>query len=104
MVSALAGIALGHVFYYASISRLGVASASSILLLQPFITAVFSRMWFHERLTAAQWIAGSVSVLGAAVIIQNQRRMPSLHRPATAVFPVDVPTGSGELTAAGSKQ
>lgn len=80
VVSALAGIALGHVFYYASIARIGVASASSILLLQPFLTAAMSRLWFGERLTAHQWAAGCISVLGAGVIIHTQRRLPVMPR------------------------
>ncbi len=71
-VSALAGIALGHVFYYASMARLGVAVASGVLLLQPFVTACASALIYGERLTAAQWVSGAVSVLGAALLLRIQ--------------------------------
>lgn len=42
LLSALIGIALGHVFYYMSIARLGVAVSAGVLQLQPFLVAVAS--------------------------------------------------------------
>jgi drug/metabolite transporter (DMT)-like permease len=76
VISALAGIALGHVFYYASIARLGVALASGILLLQPFVTASASAVLYGERLTGKQWISGTLSVIGAVLLLYVQTHHP----------------------------
>lgn len=90
VASAMVGIALGHVFYYASIARLGVAVSSSILLIQPFITGAISWQLFDEQLTALQWVSGALGVLGAAVIIRAQSRLPALKRPSPIAAPVGV--------------
>lgn len=74
-ISALVGIALGHVFYYASIARLGVAVAAGVTLLAPFVTAIASIVLYRERLTAGQWMGGVVSMVGAVMILVAQRRM-----------------------------
>jgi drug/metabolite transporter (DMT)-like permease len=71
--SALAGIALAHVFYYASIARLGVAVSAGVILLQPFLTGVASFFVFGEHLTAAQWLAGVVAVGGAMVMLWKRQ-------------------------------
>jgi drug/metabolite transporter (DMT)-like permease len=84
VISALAGIALGHVFYYASIARLGVALASGILLLQPFVTASASSFLYGERLTGKQWLSGTFSVIGAGLLLYVQTHRP---RPATESIP-----------------
>ncbi len=69
IVSALIGIALAHVFFYAAIARLGVAISGGVILLMPFATALASYFLFDERLTAAQWISGTAAVIGAALIL-----------------------------------
>jgi drug/metabolite transporter (DMT)-like permease len=69
------GIALGHVFYYASLARLGVAVTASVLQLQPFLVAVGSAMLFGERLVAAQWTGGGIAVAGAVLILTAQQRL-----------------------------
>jgi O-acetylserine/cysteine efflux transporter len=75
LLSAVAGIALGHVFYYASLARLGVAVTASVLQLQPFLVAVGSAMLFGERLVAAQWTGGGIAVAGAVLILTAQQRL-----------------------------
>jgi len=72
LVSGIIGIAIGHVFYYISIARLGVAVTAGVLQLQPFLVAVGSLWWFGERLTPVQWIGGCVAVTGALVMLGMQ--------------------------------
>ncbi len=72
MVSALIGIALGHVFYYMSIARLGVAVSAGVLQLQPFVVGMFSYLLFAEVLTATQWASGAVAVSGAMMMLGVQ--------------------------------
>jgi drug/metabolite transporter (DMT)-like permease len=74
LLSAVIGIALGHVFYYYSIARLGVAVSAGVVQLQPFLVAVASLWLFDERLTGGQWAAGGVAVAGAAVVLWAQHR------------------------------
>ena len=85
LVSAVIGIALGHVCYYISIDRLGVAVSSGVIQLQPFLVAAASVVLFHEPLTALQWLSGGLAVLGAGVILVVQHRMSArdraMHRP-----------------------
>ncbi|TVQ54063.1 MAG: DMT family transporter [Phycisphaerales bacterium] len=73
LISAVIGIALGHVFYYLSIARLGVAVSAGVLQLQPFGVAVGSYILFAEVLTVGQWVSGCVAVAGAIVMLGIQR-------------------------------
>ncbi len=83
-LSAIVGIALGHVFYYISIARLGVALSSGIVQLQPIIVAVASTYFFQtrfqEHLTQSQWLCGFAAVGGAVLMLLAQRR---INDPAT---------------------
>jgi len=83
MISAFIGIALGHVFYYMSIARLGVAVSSGVLQLQPFLVAVASYLLFGEVLNLAQWISGGLAIGGAMLmlsmqILETKRRLRGL--------------------------
>ena len=71
-ISALIGIALGHVFYYMSIARLGVAVSAGVLQLQPFFVGIASYLVFSEVLTAAQWLSGAAAVSGAVLMLGVQ--------------------------------
>ena len=75
MMSALIGIALGHVFYYMSIARLGVAVSAGVLQLQPFLVAVASYLLFGEVLRFEQWLSGGVAVFGALLMLWIQVRL-----------------------------
>ena len=75
LISAVIGIALGHVFYYMSIARLGVAVSSGVLQLHPFGVGVASYYVFNEVLTRAQWISGGAAVLGALMMVSVQGRI-----------------------------
>lgn len=74
MLSALIGVALGHVAYYYAIAKLGVAVSSGVIQLQPFFVSIASFWLFHEYLTVWQWISGSIAVLGATLILMVQHR------------------------------
>ena len=77
LLSALIGIALGHVLYYMSIARLGVALSTGVIQLQPFTVALLSLWWFNELLSPAQWVLGVVAVFGAIVMLYAQHRIMS---------------------------
>ena len=80
LLSAVIGIALGHVFYYISIARLGVAVSSGVIQLQPFLVAMASFAVFGERLGPLQWAFGVVAVGGAGAILVSQHRLTRISR------------------------
>lgn len=69
IASAFIGIAISHVMYYASLSRLGVVVSLGIIQLQPIFTAVGSMLLFGERLNGWQWAAGVIGVGGAILML-----------------------------------
>ncbi len=73
LLSALIGIALGHLFFYTSIARLGVAVTAGVLQLQPILVALASGPLFGEQLTTAQWGGGLLAIAGAVAILLAQR-------------------------------
>ncbi len=75
LLSAVIGIALGHVLYYLSIQGLGVAVSAGVIQLQPFGVAVGSYFLFSEVLTVSQWVSGMIAVAGAMLMLIVQRRM-----------------------------
>ncbi len=85
LISALIGIAIGHVFYYISIARLGVAVTAGVLQLQPFLVAIGSMSLFGERLTNWQWAGGCIAVCGALLMLFVQwlmsRRVEAIDEP-----------------------
>jgi drug/metabolite transporter (DMT)-like permease len=85
LFSALIGIAIGHVFYYFSLARLGVAVTAGVLQLQPFLVAIASFWIFGEVLNLWQWGGGTVAVAGALLMLGVQwrisQRRPAIERP-----------------------
>lgn len=75
LLSAVIGIALGHVFYYISIKRLGVTVSTGVIQLQPFTVAALSYWYFSEQLSTDQWVTGTVAVLGAVAMLVAQQRI-----------------------------
>ncbi|MAY74307.1 MAG: hypothetical protein CMJ31_06195 [Phycisphaerae bacterium] len=75
LLSAAIGIAAGHVLYYWSIGRLGVAVSTGVVQLQPFTVGVLSVVAFGERLAISQWFSGSIAVIGAIVMLVVQQTM-----------------------------
>jgi drug/metabolite transporter (DMT)-like permease len=73
VISGITGIALGHVFYYTSLRRLGATTPSLVQLAQPFIVVVISYFVFSERLSVPQLVFGVVLVAGSAMAILAKR-------------------------------
>jgi drug/metabolite transporter (DMT)-like permease len=92
MISAVVGIALGHVLYYMSINRLGVAVSSGVLQLHPFTTGVASVLIFGEELTAAQWVSGCIAVGGALLMLAVQGRLARRAAAEPALALAEVPS------------
>lgn len=92
VTSAVLGIALGHVFYYAAIARLGVAVASATIQLAPFIGGVGAMLFFNEVLTVGQWLSGGLLLGGAWVLLlaerYRSRRLRAELDPSRGAFPV----------------
>lgn len=74
-LSSLIGIALGHVFYYASIASLGVAISSGVVQLQPVLVLGASWVIFGERMTAPQLAGGATAISGALLMLSVQGRL-----------------------------
>ena len=74
VVSGVTGIALGHVFYYVSIRRLGSTMPSLVLLTQPFVVVVISYFVFNESLNWLQLVFGVVLVIGSGLAITAESR------------------------------
>ncbi|MEM7621630.1 MAG: DMT family transporter [Planctomycetota bacterium] len=98
VLSAVIGIALGHVLYYLSIARLGVAVSTGIVQLQPFTVGVLSMVVFGEVLSAGQWFSGGIAVSGAVLMVtvqhvmqQRDRARKRLERVAPALDPLSEP-------------
>lgn len=77
VISALAGIAIGHTLYYSAIRRIGASIPTMFLLLRPFTVLLLSALLFGERLTIPQWLFGCLLVIGSAffVLAQRQRKV-----------------------------
>jgi len=75
IVSAVTAIALGHVFYYTAIQRIGATIPMLVILAQPFVVFSMSSVIFHERLNAMQLLSGAVLLLGSASSIWAQQHL-----------------------------
>ncbi len=80
LLSSVIGIGLGHVLYYISIARLGVAVSTGIIQLQPFTVALLSYAWFGEVLRTSQWVTGGIAVGGAVLMLVVQHLVLSRRR------------------------
>lgn len=77
-LSSVIGIALGHVFYYVSIQRLGIAVTAGVIQLQPVLVAILSATLLGgQALAGLQWVTGAVAILGAMTILWAQHRLKS---------------------------
>jgi drug/metabolite transporter (DMT)-like permease len=73
--SSILGIALGHVFLYASVKRLGAAITSGAQTLTPFVTAALAWAILGESLSAVGWCGGVGMVVGATVLLMAQNQL-----------------------------
>lgn len=72
LLSSVIGIALGHVLYYISIKRLGVAVSTGVIQLQPVCVGVLSYFMFGEVLRISQWASGALAIAGAMLMLWIQ--------------------------------
>ena len=74
--SGLLGIAGGQALYYYLLPQLGIITASSVQLLVPFLTGIFSFLLFGETITFLQ-LTGGLLLLGGCqtVLLQKQYLM-----------------------------
>ncbi|MBI1191245.1 MAG: EamA family transporter [Tepidisphaera sp.] len=82
VLSSVIGIALGHVWYYTAIARLGVAVSSGVVQLQPFVVAVAQMAVFGRALAPAQWAGGGMAITGACLLLWVQWGLSSRGKPA----------------------
>ncbi len=73
LISAVTAIALGHVFYYTAIRRIGATIPMLVILAQPFVVFSLSSLLFHERLNGVQLLFGAVLLAGAALSVWAQQ-------------------------------
>ena len=73
-ISAIAGIALGHVLFYRAIHALGPIASEGSLLLIPFVTSVLAFFALDERLGRLQWIGGFALVFGCLFLVLAKTR------------------------------
>jgi len=93
VASAIIGIAICHVSYYAAIARLGVAVSAAVVQLSPFLCAIGAYIIYGEVLAQGQWLSGFLMIGGAMALLMAEQRRP---RPAPARgFPV-VPENLGD--------
>lgn len=76
ILSALIGIAICHVSYYAAIARLGVAVSTAVVQLAPFLCAIGAYIWFEEVLSRWQWLSGFVMIGGAMLLLAAEQKRP----------------------------
>ena len=70
ILSALLGLTLGHVFYYRAIRTIGPIASEGGMLLIPFQTAILAHFLMGDRLSAAQWAAGGLLILGCTLLLR----------------------------------
>ncbi|MEM7755523.1 MAG: DMT family transporter, partial [Planctomycetota bacterium] len=94
LLSAVIGIAAGHVLYYISIARLGVTVSSGVVQCQPFTVGTASYFIFGEVLRPIQWATGSVAVGGAVLMLVVQHLATRKRSPES---PTDAKRATGDL-------
>lgn len=90
VLSAVLGIAVGHIFYYAAIARVGVAVAASIIQIAPFLTAAASVVLFGEHLGAWQWACGALMIAGGTLLLRAEAKRVLPVEPCPPAFPVEL--------------
>jgi len=73
--SGLLGIAGGQALFYYLLPALGIITASSVQLLVPFLTGIFSFFLFGERITMLQLFGGILLLGGCQLVLLQKRRM-----------------------------
>ena len=72
--SGLLGIAGGQALYYYLLPHLGIITASSVQLLVPLFTGIFSFLIFGERITALQLTGGLLLLAGCRIVLLQKQK------------------------------
>ena len=75
VISGITAIALGHVFFYAAMRRIGATIPMLVILAQPFVVFSLSSVIFHERLSGMQLLSGTALLIGAGLSIWAQQHL-----------------------------
>jgi len=75
VISGITAIALGHVFFYTAIKRIGATIPSLVILAQPLVVFSISSVVFHERLNGLQLLFGLFLLGGAALSVWAQEHV-----------------------------
>lgn len=78
--SSVLGIAMGHVFLYSAIKRLGAAITSGAQTLTPFVTAVLASTFLAESMSILGWSGGTAMMAGALFMLMAQSRIVSQQK------------------------
>lgn len=84
-MSAVAGIALGHVLFYRAIHTLGPIASEGSLLFIPFATAILAHGLLGERMGRLQWIGGLVLVASCLFLVAAKAQTHATRREETLV-------------------
>ena len=96
-ISALIGIAFGHVLLYQAIQQFGPVVASGVQLVTPFITYLIAAICLGERLTSTEWGGGILLIVGGALLVMARLQVEEGldERPSPSSF--TKPQAAGEL-------
>ncbi len=75
--SGITAIALGHVFFYSAIRRIGATIPTLVILAQPAVVFSVSSVIFHERLNPLQLPFGLILLVGAGLSVWAQQYLKS---------------------------
>jgi drug/metabolite transporter (DMT)-like permease len=68
-LSAIIGIALGHVLLYQAIHYFGPVVASGVQLITPFVTYLVAAICLGECMSSSEWIGGILLVISGALLV-----------------------------------
>ncbi len=73
--SGILGIAGGQGLYYYLLPKLGLITTSSVQLLVPFITGIFSFLMFRENITIPQIFGGCILLISCYAILLQKKKL-----------------------------
>lgn len=98
--SAVVGIAVGHVCYYIAMAHLGVAVASAVIQLAPFLGGVGAVWFFGEVLTWEQWLSGGIMLVGGVWLMKASQRSRRAGEGGSLEPGLDAPSPAAAVDAA----
>lgn len=77
LTSSIIGVGIGHILLYNAVRLLGAAMTSALQTLVPLLTFSLAWLFLGEQMTSAEWIAGTVMLLGAGSLVKAQVQPPT---------------------------